>query len=195
MIVLVILSAWQVTPKFSETSKHLLCLWILWVRNLDRIQLGMNSLASFISRNSARRLEPWGLELSKGSFICLSGIWLWLSGSVSWNYTQPLYGALWQYEDCITEGASERKTDLGGSLTSLYDLALEVTLYLLPHSTCQGSCCKAQAIFKGKEIRLHPLMEGVSRSNYGTRRISWPFLKKYTWPQSALWPQFLPFRI
>lgn len=54
--------------------------------------VGMNCLSSFISRNSSRRLEPWGLELSEGSFIRISGTGFWLSGSVSLNYTRPSMG-------------------------------------------------------------------------------------------------------
>lgn len=111
----------------------------------------MNCLCSFMSRNSARGLESWGLELSRGSFICISGSCFWLSGSLSWNNTWPLYVALWPYEGWITGWTSERKS--GGSLATIIWPSLgSHSVYLLHILLLKAAASKPRPHSRGREL-------------------------------------------
>lgn len=57
------------------------------------------------------------------------------------------------------------------------------------HSTSQGSCYKAQAIFKGKGIRLYPFMERSIKEELWSQKDLLAFFEKIRLTQSALWLQ------
>ena len=186
MIVLVTTSAEQVISTFSDINKHLLFLWILWVRNLDRAQCRW-----IVSIRSYPETQLKDLNPGAGIIQRLIYFYFWHLILVVLIYQLELHMAsLWGF--VAIWGLHYRRSiwekDRWKPNYPLWPSFGSHSVNLLPHSPHQGSCCKAQAILKEKGIRLHSFLEGVSRSNYGTRRISWPFLKKYTWEQSALWP-------
>lgn len=152
-------------------------------QEIGQSSVGMNFLCSLMPRDSARRLECSGLELLKGSFICIRQMSLAAGWYPSWirqleylhvaspsglsiNTRAVLQGrASWEKDRCRQKP----------NYTSWHSCGSH-SVYLLPHSPCQGSCCEDQAMFKGKGIRLYPFYE---RS-----------VKEYLWDQKYCYGLF-----
>lgn len=115
--------------------------------------MGMSYLCSTMPWASARRLEGWHLESSKGSFTHMSGSWHWWFTGVLSSSLHGLFHMAWAFSWCGSWVPGVRET-----YCFLWPNPGDHTTSLPPYSVGRGNF-RVLLGFKGKENRFHLSME------------------------------------